>query len=143
MIWPIGSNRKVFEKNRTFTYYIPAPPTRRSGYREKEFDKLMAEIIESGFTIKSLSTQGHTGEDSSGMWVICQLVGDRDLDWQKLDDLADPLPKGKAEYHSHTNVSVPEMTESEKAVELPEMSQEEAEEHLKNLYSLEDEGKQN
>lgn len=140
MVWPIGTNKDVCEKIRTFTYYIPAPPTRRSGYREKEFDKLMAEIIDSGFNIKSLVTQAHTGENSSGMWVICQLSGDKNLDWPKLDELADPLPKGREEYHSTQTDAGPELVESEKEVTLPEMSDEEAKKQFENLYTIDNEG---
>jgi hypothetical protein len=47
----------------TFTYFIPAPPSRKTGYREREFDKIMAGILESGFELLSLQTQsvGNTG----------------------------------------------------------------------------------
>ena len=32
-----GNKMKEFK---TFTYFIPAPPHRKNGYREKEFDKM-------------------------------------------------------------------------------------------------------
>lgn len=139
MIWLMGRNKNLPEKIRTFTYYIPAPPTRRSGYREKEFDKLMADIVDLGFSIKSLATQSHTGENSSGMWVICQLTGDERSNWNQLDNLADPLPKEKEDYHHSHQVSAPELVESEKLVDLPEISEEEAQEQLANLYTIDDE----
>lgn len=57
-------------KIQTFTYYIPAPPPRKSGYREKEFDGLFYEFINKGYEILSLQTQAHTGVNQCGMWVI-------------------------------------------------------------------------
>ena len=42
---------------RTFTYFIPAPPARKNGYREREFDKIMNGILQSGFEIIELKTQ--------------------------------------------------------------------------------------
>lgn len=135
MIWRIRSNKQVFEKNRIFTYYIPAPPTRRSGYREKEFDMLMAEIIDMGLNIKSLTTQSHTGENSSGMWVICHLFGPESLDWSRLDQLASPLPKER-----ENDLSEETNSDDEKEVDLPEMSDEEADNQLENLYTIDHEG---
>ncbi len=54
----------------TFTYYIPAPPQRKTGYREKEFDKTFYSFINQGYDILSMSTQSHHGPQGSGMWVI-------------------------------------------------------------------------
>lgn len=141
MIWPMSSHQKGCEKIRMFTYYIPAPPTRRSGYREKEFDKLMAEIFELGFNLKSLTTQAHTGQDSSGIWVLCQLSGDKSLDWGKLDELADPLPKEKEDYdHGNTSLQA-QLVNSDKMVDLPEMTEEEAKKQLADLYTIDEDEK--
>lgn len=41
-----------------FTYFIPAPPHRKNGYREKEFDKVLKGYLESGYQIQSMQTQG-------------------------------------------------------------------------------------
>lgn len=41
---------------KTFTYYIPGPSQRKSGYREKEFDKIMQGILGLGFELVSLQT---------------------------------------------------------------------------------------
>jgi hypothetical protein len=41
----------------SFTYFIPAPPARKSGYREKEFDKILNGILQSGFEIIKIETQ--------------------------------------------------------------------------------------
>lgn len=50
----VRSGKKIFKK--TFTYFIPAPPHRKSGYREIEFDKIMQGLIDSGFDVESLKT---------------------------------------------------------------------------------------
>ena len=57
-------------KVQTFTYYIPSPPNRKSGYREKQFDKLFYQFINMGYSIIDMKTQSSTGEGSSGMWVL-------------------------------------------------------------------------
>ncbi|MBT3236993.1 MAG: hypothetical protein HN353_13640 [Bdellovibrionales bacterium] len=54
----------------TFTYYIPAPPPRQTGYREKEFDQLFYNFINRGYHIISVNTETHHSQDHSGMWVI-------------------------------------------------------------------------
>ena len=53
----------------TFTYFIPSPPQRKSGYREIEFDKIMRGILQSGFEIESIETQG----SPNGMFVMALL----------------------------------------------------------------------
>lgn len=59
---------------KTFTYYIPSPPNRKSGYQEREFDAITEYITALGFELISFTVQGHTGTDgASGMWVICLL----------------------------------------------------------------------
>lgn len=58
-------------KMQTFTYFIPSPPARSSGYREKHFDKLFFEFINKGYEVKSITTQASTGDKHSGMWIIC------------------------------------------------------------------------
>ena len=54
---------------KTFTYFIPSPPQRKNGYREKEFDKIMQGILASGFELVDLQTQ--TLEN--GMFVLAVL----------------------------------------------------------------------
>jgi len=54
---------------KTFTYFIPAPPHRKNGYREKEFDKIMQGILQSGFELLDLQTQAM----ESGMFVLAVL----------------------------------------------------------------------
>lgn len=53
----------------TFTYFIPSPPHRKTGYREIEFDKIMRGILESGFEIESFKTQSA----GTGIYVVAVL----------------------------------------------------------------------
>ena len=55
---------------RTFTYFIPSPPKRKTGYQEKEFDELIGYLTKNGFEILDIKTQSSTNNESSGMWVI-------------------------------------------------------------------------
>lgn len=70
---------KVTQKNskkiyrRTFTYFIPAPPQRKSGYREIEFDKILNGIIEAGFEIEEIRTESV----ASGVYVFSVLKTDK------------------------------------------------------------------
>ena len=41
-----------------FTYFIPAPPQRKSGYREIEFDKILQGFLQNGYEIDQMQTQG-------------------------------------------------------------------------------------
>ena len=61
-----GNKKKEFK---TFTYFIPSPPHRKNGYREKEFDKIMQGILQSGFELIDLQTQGM----EHGMFVLALL----------------------------------------------------------------------
>ena len=58
-------------KMQSFTFYIPSPPERKIGYREKQFDKLFYEFINQGYEILSINTQSNNNPNHSGMWVIC------------------------------------------------------------------------
>lgn len=58
-------------KIQSFTFFIPSPPARSSGYREKQFDKLFYAFINRGYEVISLNTQSSLGTNQSGMWVIC------------------------------------------------------------------------
>jgi hypothetical protein len=62
-----------FKKNykiQSFTFFIPSPPARSTGYREKQFDKLFYEFINKGYHILNFKTEASTGEKNSGMWII-------------------------------------------------------------------------
>lgn len=54
----------------TFTYFLPAPPARKSGYREKGFDNLVKELGSKGFEITDIRTQAISGNEQPGLWVI-------------------------------------------------------------------------
>jgi hypothetical protein len=66
------SNEQKNYKMQTFTFYIPSPPARSTGYREKQFDKLFYEFINRGYKVINFTTQAaSSGEKQSGMWIIC------------------------------------------------------------------------
>jgi hypothetical protein len=67
------NNKKKFYSTQTFTYYIPSPPPRKTGYRETEFDSVISKIVSLGYEVISLNSQSHASEDKSGMWIICHL----------------------------------------------------------------------
>jgi hypothetical protein len=62
-------NNSSYNAIKTFTYFIPAPPNRKSGYREKEFDKIFFELLKKDFEILNFKTQSA----QNGMWIICLL----------------------------------------------------------------------
>lgn len=64
-----GRSGKKVRDLQTFTYFIPAPPNRKTGYREKEFDKIMSGILLSGFELVELKTESVSG----GMYVLALL----------------------------------------------------------------------
>ncbi len=57
----------------TFTYFLPAPPSRKSGYREKNFDNLIKELNQLGFEIVDIKTQSIDHNDQPGLWVIVSM----------------------------------------------------------------------
>ncbi len=64
---------KTKNKLSTFTYFIPAPPNRKTGYREREFDKILTGILQSGFQIESLQTQSVQYDGAAGLFIIALL----------------------------------------------------------------------
>ena len=77
-------NRNKDFKIQSFTYFIPSPPLRATGYREKQFDKLFYEFINKGFKILSVNTQSVSGEKHSGMWLVF-IVKARNKEAEKLN----------------------------------------------------------
>jgi hypothetical protein len=53
---------------KSFTYFIPSPPPRKSGYREREFDNLLEKILNSGFEVINSNIE-HCNNEKGGMWV--------------------------------------------------------------------------
>jgi hypothetical protein len=64
LIWP------GLYKVQTFTYFIPSPPQRKTGYREKEFDTILYNFINRGYDILDFNTQASSNNGQSGMWAI-------------------------------------------------------------------------
>ena len=58
-------------KIQSFTFYIPSPPERKVGYREKQFDKIFYHFINRGYQIISTHVASNTNPSHSGMWFIC------------------------------------------------------------------------
>jgi hypothetical protein len=56
---------------KTFTYFIAAPPKRKTGYREREFDKIMHGILSEGHVVLDWKMQSV----SDGVYVIFMLKG--------------------------------------------------------------------
>lgn len=90
-------------KIQTFTYFIPSPPSRKSGYREKQFDKVFYEFINRGYRVLDTKTQVSTGADSSGMWVLFTVQATNpeaealDLDSFFIDQVVTELPEMEKE----------------------------------------------
>lgn len=71
LFFPLKTRENDY-KVQSFTYFIPSPPMRSSGYREKQFDKLFYEFINRGYRLLELKTTAvSSGEKQSGMWVLC------------------------------------------------------------------------
>ena len=65
--------KQKFYATRTFTYYIPAPPARKTGYQEREFDSIIDHIKELGFELLDFKLESHNHETQGGLWVLCIL----------------------------------------------------------------------
>ena len=90
-------DRKKSFKIQSFTFFIPSPPARASGYREKQFDKLFYDFINKGYDILNFTTQASTGEKQSGMWIIFVVRAlNKEAESLKLDDIFLDSIKNKA-----------------------------------------------
>lgn len=61
---------------KSFTYFLPAPPERNSGYQEKEFDQIFSYLSKQGYDVIEFRTQSLAyGEQNhcAGIWIICIL----------------------------------------------------------------------
>lgn len=97
----------------TFTYYIPAPPARKSGYREREFDKIMRGILNSGHEIVDLHTHSVGGPDNSGLYIVAVLKA-ASAKIAKLDESQDIQENFKlAHSHSSPDIILDEELEDE------------------------------
>lgn len=89
---------------KTFTFYIPAPPHRKTGYREREFDKIMQGILTSGFELVSLTAHPVGGDDNSGLFIVSTIKA-RDKKVFALDESLDIQEKFKLA-HSHSSPDI-------------------------------------
>jgi hypothetical protein len=109
-------------KIQTFTYYVPAPPPRKTGYREKEFDSLFYQFINRGYEVIEMKTVPHTGVNQCGMWIII-LARALNPDASALDlDFEINNSSDNTLVHSLENSS-----RHEKEIELPSFDDEELE----------------
>lgn len=67
-----SDNHKYFGI-KSFSYFLPAPPKRQSGYQEKEFDRIIEHLSQSGFELLDMRTQAHSHGESAGVWIFCRL----------------------------------------------------------------------
>lgn len=95
---PVRSSKKIFRK--TFTYYIPAPPHRKSGYREIEFDKIMQGILSTGFEIETIQSQS----TDNGLFVLAVIKTNskKIFDMDASQDLHDRFKLS----HSHSSPDI-------------------------------------
>ena len=85
---PSGNNADGL---RTFTWYIPAPPGRKNGYRENEFDKALGRFIRNGHEVISLHTVPHHSPQGGGCWVIvlARTLSDKAISFSADEDVKD------------------------------------------------------
>ena len=69
---------------KSLTYFIPAPPERKKGYQEKEFDAIFEFVMAQGFDLIETKLQC-LGE--RGMWVLCILGAPDESTYNKDLDL--------------------------------------------------------
>lgn len=95
-----GRSGKKIKAVKTFTYYIPAPPVRKNGYREIEFDKIMSGILQSGFELIELQTQSV----KEGLFIIA-LLSPKSKKAELMDINLDIQDRFKLqEYHSSPEI---------------------------------------
>ncbi len=96
-----GKSRNLIK---TFTFYIPAPPHRKYGYREREFDKIMQGILTTGFELLDLQIQAVGGPDNSGLFIVTTLKAKDKKTWE-LDVGLDIQERFKLA-HSHSSPDI-------------------------------------
>ncbi len=99
--------KKTKFKIQSFTYYIPSPPERKNGYREKQFDKVFYDFINQGFEILSITTQNNTNTSHSGMWIVCVVRAlNQKADKLNLDYYSDTLSNQNIEFDSSEKLEI-------------------------------------
>lgn len=95
MLLSFFGKTKTYKFTKTYTYFIPAPPARKKGYKEKELDHILNYILDKGFKLIDIKTQSQSQQENSGMWVIAVLGTDdlslsqTSLDFEYLDIVKD------------------------------------------------------
>ncbi len=89
---------------KTFTFYIPAPPHRKTGYREREFDKIMQGILTAGFELLNLQAQPVGGADNSGIFIVTTIKAKDKKAWA-LDEGLDIQERFKLA-HAHSSPDI-------------------------------------
>jgi hypothetical protein len=100
----IRSSNKKSLPLQTFTYFIPAPPHRKNGYREREFDKIVAGFSGSGFEILDIQSASVGTSDAAGVFIIV-VVRPLNKKVQLLDTAQDLHEKYKLT-HSHSSPDI-------------------------------------
>ena len=67
------NKKSAYIKIRTFTYFIPAPPSRKTGYQEKEFDSMTEYLLGKNFDLIDIKMESYSQSNSAGVWMICIL----------------------------------------------------------------------
>jgi hypothetical protein len=92
------SEKKIYHS--TFTYFIPSPPLRKSGYREVEFDKIMSGLLSGGFELVSLQTVSST----NGIFMVAVLKTNEKKVFQT--DLKQDIHEKFKLSHSHSSPDI-------------------------------------
>lgn len=64
------TSKEKYVSRRTFTYFIPAPPSRRNGYQEKEFDQISQYLLNKDFDILDVKIQSVASTNTAGLWIL-------------------------------------------------------------------------
>ena len=67
------TNKEAYIKTRTYTYFIPAPPNRKTGYQEKEFDQICDYLVGKNFDILDIKMEAFANDTAAGVWILCIL----------------------------------------------------------------------
>ena len=134
-IWSLFTMKteiKTEENIQTFTYFIPAPPSRKSGYREKNFDTLTHQLAQKGFDILDIKTQSISHGEQPGIYVILKLNA---LTQEARELKPSDFPQ---EFTNDSQVNLTALNEHsnhERSIELPKNSDDHDDE-VKGIYYI-------
>ena len=66
-------SKQTYVTTRTFTYFVPAPPNRKTGYQEKEFDHICKYLVGKNFDIIDIKMEAFANDSAAGVWILCIL----------------------------------------------------------------------